>query len=124
MTIRTLKDLDAWKIGHIFVIEIYEISKNFPKEEIFGLTNQLRRAAVSVTSNIAEGFSRNTQKDKCQFYSIALGSRTECQNQLTIALDLGYLSKEKFDNIYDVITRLHKMINGLLKSAASRNLAP
>lgn len=83
--------------------------------------SQLRRAAVSITSNIAEGFSRNSLKDKCQFYCIALGSLTECQNQITIAFDLGYIKKAEFDKIYEDTVRLHKLINGLLKSASSRN---
>ena len=121
MTIRTFKDLDAWKIGHQLVLHIYRLTKNFPKEELFGLMSQLRRAAVSITSNIAEGFIRNSCKDKCQFYAIALGSLTECQNQLTIAFDLGYIEKTEFDKIYEETIRLHKLINGLLKSASSRN---
>lgn len=121
MTIQNFKDLDAWKIGHEFVLEIYNVTKNFPKDEIFGLTNQVRRAAVSVTSNIAEGFSRNSSKEKCQFYSMSLGSLTECQNQITIATDIGYLDTGDFDKICETTVRLHKMINGLLKSATSRN---
>lgn len=92
MTIRTFKELDAWKIGHEFVLTVYSLTKSFPKEEIFGLTSQLRRCAVSITSNIAEGFSRQSFKEKIQFYSISLGSLTESQNQLTIAKDIGYLS--------------------------------
>jgi len=121
MTIRTFKDLDACKFGHKFVIDIYELTHSFPKEEIFCLINQLRRAAVSITSNIAEGFSRNTSKEKCQFYSMALGSLTECQNQLTIAFDLKYLNSDKFAKIEEDTVRIHKLINGLLKSASSRN---
>src|SRR6266849_5243940 len=89
--------LDAWREGHKLVILIYTITKSFPKEEFFGLVNQMRRCVVSITSNIAEGFSRQSYKEKVQFYSIALGSVTELQNQLLIARDVGFISKEIFD---------------------------
>ncbi len=82
--IRSFTDLNAWKEGHKLVLEIYKFTQKFPKEEQFGLTNQLRRAVVSFTSNIAEGFSRNSYKEKLQFYSMALGSLTEVQNQLLV----------------------------------------
>jgi four helix bundle protein len=72
--IRSFRDLDVWKEGHKLVLEIYKITKNFPKEEMFGLSNQLKRAAVSITSNIAEGFSRKSLKEKIQFYSMAKAS--------------------------------------------------
>ncbi|MBI4599730.1 four helix bundle protein [Candidatus Uhrbacteria bacterium] len=74
---RSFTDLKAWQEGHTLVLKIYKITQSFPKEEQFGLTNQLRRAAVSLTSNIAEGFGRGSYKEKAQFYSIALGSLTE-----------------------------------------------
>lgn len=90
--IQSFTDLYAWQAGHKLVLSIYEVTQKFPKEELFGLTNQLRRAAVSITSNIAEGFSRSSYKEKSQFYSMALGSLTEIQNQLLIAKDIKYLS--------------------------------
>lgn len=114
--IRSFTDLDAWKEGHKLVLQVYVVTKEFPKDEIYGLTNQLRRCAVSITSNIAEGFSRQTYKDKAQFYSISLGSVTELQNQILIARDVGYLSKEKFREIADQSVKVNKIINGLLKS--------
>jgi four helix bundle protein len=78
--IKSFSDLDAWREGHKLVLNIYQITKLFPKEELFCLTNQLRRAGISFTSNIAEGFSRQSFKEKRQFYSMALGSLTEIQN--------------------------------------------
>src|SRR3989344_8133065 len=96
--IKTFKDLNTWKEGHSLVLQIYKITKKFPKEELFGLTNQVRRAIISFTSNIAEGFSRNSYKEKLQFYSIALGSLTEVQNQLLVARDVEYITKEDFNN--------------------------
>ena len=97
--------------------EIYRVTNNFPREEIFGLINQMRRCVVSITSNIAEGFSRNTSKDKAQFYAISLGSVTELQNQLLVARDVGYLEKEEFNKIASQTVVVHKLINGLIKSS-------
>ncbi|EKD67823.1 MAG: S23 ribosomal protein [uncultured bacterium] len=79
----------------------------------------MQRASVSITSNIAEGFSRRTRKDKVQFYYVALGSTTEIQNQLVIARDLGYLKSELFQSIAQQTIQVHKLINGLIRSATS-----
>ena len=117
--IRSFTDLTAWKEGHTLVLQIYRITKLFPKEETFGLAIQLRRAAVSVTSNIAEGFSRKSRKEKQQFYRIALSSITEIQNQLLIARDVGYISQEIFAEIADHTISVSKMLSGLIKSATS-----
>lgn len=117
--IRTFTDLDAWREGHKLVLIIYEITKSFPKEEMFGLVSQMRRCAVSITSNIAEGFSRQSYKEKVQFYSIAQGSVTELQNQLLVVKDVGFIEKEKFKEIALQSIKAHKIISGLIKS--SRN---
>jgi len=117
--IKSFMDLDAWKEGHKLVLEIYQITKKFPREELFGLTNQLRRAAVSFTSNIAEGFSRNSYKEKLQFYSMALGSLTEIQNQLLISRDIGYLEKEEYNNLIRQTIKISKITNGLIKKSKS-----
>jgi four helix bundle protein len=114
--IKSFTDLKAWQESHNIVIRIYKITKNFPKEEVFGLTNQMRRCAVSVTSNIAEGFSRSSKKDKSQFYTIALGSVTGLQSQLLVAKDIQYISKQEFKQIADKTVEINKMINGLIKS--------
>lgn len=113
--IKSFVDLYAWQEGHRLVLMIYKITENFPKKEIFGLVSQIRRAVVSITSNIAEGFSRNTIKDKVQFYSIALGSLTELQNQLIIARDVKYINKEEFLKIVNQTVVVAKLINGLKK---------
>ena len=115
--IHSFTDLNAWKQGHELVLYIYKVTKNFPKEELFGLTNQIRRAAVSFTSNIAEGFSRSSYKEKSQFYSIALGSLTEAQSQLLIAKDLGYITKEDFSKVADKTVTISKLTNGLIKKS-------
>lgn len=113
--IKSFTDLNAWKLGHILVLDIYKITKKFPTEERYGLISQMQRAGVSITSNIAEGFSRNTNKDKVQFYCIAHGSLMELQNQLLIARDLKYLDKNKFDLIAQQTIVVGKLINGLKK---------
>ncbi len=117
--IKSFTDLNAWKEGHKLVLMIYEITKQFPKQEIFGLTTQIRRAAVSFTSNIAEGFSRNSYKEKLQFYSMALGSLTEVQNQLLIARDIGYLINNQFSKIAEQTITVNKITNGLIKKSKS-----
>ncbi len=99
------------------ILNVYKITKIFPKEELFGLTNQIRRAAVSITSNIAEGFSRQSYKEKVQFYSMALGSLTELQNQLLVARDVGYLDNNNFQKIGTDTVIVHKLINGLIRSS-------
>lgn len=119
--IRSFTDLNAWKEAHRLVIIIYKTTKQFPKDELFGLTNQIRRAVVSITSNIAEGFSRNTFRDKTQFYSIALGSLTEVQNQLLVARDVGYIDNKIFQEIGGQTVTVSKLCNGLLKSNRSKH---
>lgn len=113
--IKTFTDLDAWKEGHKLVLEIYMVTKEFPKDEMFGLVNQLRRCSVSVTSNIAEGFSRRSYKEKVQFYSVALGSTTELQNQILISRDVGYINHGKFKGIAEQSVKVNKILNGLIK---------
>lgn len=111
------KDLDAWREGHKLVILVYEITKAFPREELFGLTIQMRKCAVSITSNIAEGFSRQSYKEKVQFYAIAQGSVTELQNQLIVARDVKYIDDKKFKDIYKQTVKVHKILNGLIKKS-------
>jgi len=111
--IKSFTDLNTWKEGHKLVLLIYKYTGDFPPKENFSLIDQMRRAAVSVTSNIAEGFTRNTNKEKCQFYSMAQGSLAELQNQLLIAKDVNYLKKELFQEIANQTVIVNKLINGL-----------
>lgn len=117
--IKTFTDLDAWKEGHKLVLIIYKVTQQFPKGEVFGLVSQMRRCVVSITSNIAEGFSRNSYKDKMQFYYIAQGSNTELQNQLIVSRDIGYIEKDHFTEINEQVIRVNKIINGLIKKCKS-----
>jgi four helix bundle protein len=115
--IKTFTDLKAWQQSHKLVVMIYKVSEDFPNKETFGLTSQMRRAVVSITSNIAEGFSRQSYSDKIRFYHIAQGSNTELQNQLLVAKDVGYLVSEKFEEIAEQSVTAHKLINGLIKKS-------
>lgn len=111
--IKSFTDLTAWKEAHKLALTIYKITDEFPVKEIHGLTSQMRRAVVSISSNIAEGFSRGSVKDKYQFYLIAYGSLTELQNQLLLSRDLRFCSNEKFKFAADQSIKVAKLINGL-----------
>lgn len=118
--IQTFFDLETWKRGHHLVLQIYKLTKQFPKEELFGLIMQMRRCAVSITSNIAEGFSRQSYGEKVQFYSMAQGSVTELQNQLVISRDVGYISNQEYERIFEITIHVHKLLNGLIKSSKAK----
>jgi len=115
--IKSFTDLNAWKEGHKLVLLIYKITKEFPKEERYSLVDQMRRAVVSVTSNIAEGFSRESFKEKVQFYATAKASLTELQNQLLISKDVDYLNQEKFSEAANQSVIVHKLFSGLIKKS-------
>lgn len=109
--IHSFTQLLVWKKGHEIVLDVYQITRNFPKNESSSLADQMRRAVVSITSNIAEGFSRRSAKEKRQFFSVALGSSTELQNQLLISRDIGYLDADRFMEIAQKTVELQKMLN-------------
>ncbi|WP_300567958.1 four helix bundle protein [Flavobacterium sp.] len=103
------KELGIWKKSRAFCSEIYTITSNFPSDEKFGLTNQLRRASVSIPSNIAEGSSRNSNKDFSRFLEIAIGSAYEIETQLLIASDLGFIHQEKSESLIIQLEQIIKM---------------
>jgi four helix bundle protein len=107
------KELDAWKLSIDFVTEIYEVTKSFPKVELYGLINQIRRSAVSVPSNIAEGCARYSDKDTAKFLYNALGSASELETQLIISKNLGYIKEEK--ELLQKIIIIKKLILGMVK---------
>ncbi len=120
LKIQDFTDLIAWKKGHAIILKIYEITKHFPESEKFTLTNQMTRASISITSNIAEGFGRNSAKDKIHFYAISKGSAFELRSQLHIAKDLEYISSETFKNLEDDLIEVTKLISGIMNSAQDR----
>lgn len=115
--IRQFTDLIVWQKAHDLVVLIYKVTEDFPKSEMFGLCSQMRRAAVSISSNIAEGFSRQSYKEKIQFYSMSHGSLTEVQNQVIISKDLNYLDPAIFDTLLQHIETVHKLLNALIKKS-------
>ncbi len=104
---QSFKDLLVWQKAHQYVLNAYRISESFPKSEIYGLTSQFRRAAVSIAANIAEGFKKRGNKDKARFYNIAQGSLEECQYYLILIKDLGYADTDVL--ILD-LTEVSKML--------------
>lgn len=109
--IRSYKDLRIWQEAKNLTIAIYGITERFPKSELYGLTSQIRRAAVSVPSNIAEGFRRKSKKEKLQFLRIALGSGAELETQLEISFELGYLNKSDYNKLEIDLDKFMRMLN-------------
>lgn len=118
--IKTHKDLDVWKKSVSLVTLIYEMTKGFPKDELYGLTNQIRRSAVSIPSNIAEGSARKGNKEFAQFLYISLGSLSELETQLIIATNLKYISSEKSEIIMNDLNDIRRMLVGLIKYVKTR----
>ncbi|MEK6852627.1 MAG: four helix bundle protein [Nanoarchaeota archaeon] len=110
-------DLIVWQKAHQLVLMIYKITRNFPSREKFALVIQMQRAAVSITSNISEGFARRSKKEKLQFYYMALGSLSELRNQLIICKDLNYLDLETVRELEEQAIEVRKLLNGLIKSS-------
>lgn len=111
--IKSHKDLIVWQKAIDFVVKIYSLSDDFPKSELYGLTNQMRRAAVSIPSNIAEGSSRKSRKEFIQFLYIASGSASELETQLIIAEKLNYFQDSE---LFGKIIEIRKMLSGLISS--------
>jgi four helix bundle protein len=116
--IKDFKDLFAWQKAHVLAVNIYKETSTFPKSEQFGLTNQIRRAAVSVASNIAEGFGRRTAADRRHFYEMARASLHEVQAQLLIARDIDYLQNDIYCSLYDASVECHKILTGLINKTS------
>lgn len=121
-TIRNFTGLSVWKYSHELYVEIYAETKKFPQKELFGLTNQIRRASLSVTSNIAEGFGRRSNLERIQFYSISKGSLFEVQNQLYAARDIGLLDSTICANLIEKSVTAQKLLIGLIGSTAKKSV--
>ncbi len=110
------KRLDVWQLSMDLVTEVYRLTEKFPAAEQYGLTAQLRRAAVSIASNIAEGAARSTKREFANFLHIAQGSMSELDTQIEIALRLGYVTANALPQVLEHMQRIDKMLTGLIKS--------
>jgi len=116
---RSYRDLDVWNLSIDLVKEVYRLTNKFPASENFGLTNQIRRAAVSIPSNIAEGQGRNSTKEFRQFLAVAQGSVAELETHLIISQAIDYISQEEMDNFLSTLDRIRKMIKSLANRITS-----
>ena len=113
--IKNFRDLDLWKLGMEIVVDVYKCTKGFPKEEMYGLVSQMRRAALSIPSNIAEGFNRYHNKEYRQFLYIALGSCAELETQIEVSLLLGYITQDVRDKTTEKLDHESRMLRNLIK---------
>ena len=116
----THKDLLVWQKSIAFVTAIYNLTKSFPKEELYCIVSQIRRAAVSIPSNMAEGCARRNTREYIQFLYVSLGSAAELETQLIISSNLGYINENDNQNIIKNLEEIIRMITGLIKSLSNR----
>ncbi|HEY4510867.1 MAG TPA: four helix bundle protein [Candidatus Paceibacterota bacterium] len=110
------RKLIVWQKADELAFQIYLVTKNFPRDEIFGLTSQMRRAAVSVSANITEGYARSSRKEKMQFYNIARGSLTEVEYYIDFSFRLGYVTKENYPNLVKLRDETGRLLHGFIQS--------
>ncbi len=112
---KDFRKLDVWSKAHQTVLAVYKTSQSFPREEVYGLTSQLRRAAVSIPSNIAEGCGRGSDAQLSHFSEIAMGSSTELEYQILLARDLGYVDDQNYEDLSTRIVEVKKMLASFIK---------
>jgi len=122
--LKNYKELKVWQKAYQLCITIYKITKHFPKEERYGLTSQIRRSAVSVPSNIAEGYGRKTTQEYMQSLYIAYGSHCELETQIMISKDLGYIKSDDFQELQQNIGDVERMLKALITSLRNKHLNP
>jgi four helix bundle protein len=114
--VQSYKDLIVYQKGYKLALEVYKSTKDFPKEEIYGLVSQMRRSAVSISCNIAEGYRRGHRKEYIQFLHMAHGSCGEIETLLSLSYDLGLLNKDSFEKLYPLQEEISRLLNGLIAS--------
>ena len=117
----SFENIIAWQKAHTFVLLIYRITGHFPKDEIFGLTSQFRRAAISIEANIAEGYKKLGKADKLRFFNISQGSLEECRDYIILSRDLGYVSPIEFEELHNSIETASKFLNSYCKAIVNNN---
>ncbi len=120
--IKTYRDLLAWQKSMSVVLEVYRNTKVFPKDEIYGLASQMRRSAVSVPSNIAEGYGRNSTSDYVRFLRVAIGSLYELQTQIEISYNLKYLHEKEFNKLFELSREIERMLSSLIRKLNNKNI--
>jgi len=122
--LKNYKELKVWQRSYQLCLEIYKMTKRFPNEERYGLTSQIRRAAVSVLSNIAEGYGRKTTPEYIRFLYIAYGSNCEMETQILLSGDLGYIETDKLEILQEGIGEVERMLKALIKSLEKKHSTP
>lgn len=122
--LKNYRDLKVWQKSYRLCLDLYRITKKFPKEERYGLTSQIRRAAVSIPSNIAEGYGKKTTADYLKSLYIAYGSICELETQILLSGDLNYMNKENFKALKGNTEEVERMLKALIKSLANKHLDP
>lgn len=118
---RDFRTLNVWEKSHHFALQIYRITKSFPSDERFGLTVQLRKAAASIPTNIAEGCGRDTERELARFMSIAAGSASEAEYQLLLACDLNYIQDEKYGELNQQVNQVKRMLNSFIQKLTANS---
>ena len=118
--LKNYKELNIWQRSYKLCLHIYKVTKRFPKDEMYGLTSQIRRSAVSIPSNIAEGYGRKTTLEYVRFLYIAYGSVCELETQMMISGDLGYMGKERLQELREEIGDIERMLKALIKSLENK----
>jgi four helix bundle protein len=113
---KDFRQLKVWEKSHQLALAVYKATKDFPKEELYGLTSQIRRSSMSIPTNIAEGCGRNTDKEFARFLQIAMGSASETEYQLILARDLGFLSQDSYGALQNEVEEVKRMLASLLKT--------
>ena len=122
--LKNYKELNVWQKSYKLCLHIYKVTKRFPKDEMYGLTSQIRRSAVSIPSNIAEGYGRKTTLEYVRFLYIAYGSVCELETQTMISGDLGYVGKKRLQEIRQEIGDVERMLKAMIKSLENKHLNP
>jgi len=124
MAIGSHKNLDVWKKSMDLVTQVYSLTKTFPKEELYGLSSQMRRAAISIPSNLAEGRSKRTTRDYIRVANMSYGSASELETQLIIAKNLGFAAEDQLNAVINELTEIGKMLYGLVTSLEKKPSSP
>ncbi|MBO4773992.1 MAG: four helix bundle protein [Bacteroidales bacterium] len=121
MATKTFKELIVWQKAHAFVLKVYSFSESFPKSELYGLTSQFRRAAVSIAANIAEGYVKKSPADKLRFFNISQGSLEECSYYIILSKDLNYITEEQLVVLNQLLGETERILNTYITRIQASN---